>query len=111
MNMELIKKFVPAELLDRYEIDPIWHTIKNPGKFEGETVATLYFYDHSLNGDGNVMEVSQEEKEAFDIDANYVYLAESNDGFVSLEFYDTRDEAEERETEEFGFDTLEDYLY
>jgi hypothetical protein len=75
--------------------------IRNPGKFEGESLATLYYYDSMLNGDGCVMEVSAEERAAFDLaeDDKFVYLAESGSGFVSLEFYPTREQAEEAEEE------------
>ena len=84
--------------------------IRDPGKFEGKTLATLYYYDCFLNGDGVVMEVSEEERTAFDLaeDDKFVYLAESNDGFVSLEFYATREQAEEREGDEFDYDESED---
>lgn len=83
-----------------YELDSFGH-IKNPGKFEGEHYSILYFYEGYLNGGDTVMELTEEEKAEYGINANFVYLAESNDGFLSLEFYDTREEAEKRDIEDF----------
>jgi len=36
--------------------------IKNPGKFEGETLATPYFYDAFLNGEENPIKISDEDR-------------------------------------------------
>ena len=104
VDAKLIEKLVSAEIRNGYTFDR-WGHVRNPGKFEGESIATLYYYDAYLNGGEVVFEVSDEEKQAFDIESSFVYLAESNDRFVSLEFYDTRDEAEERDAE--GGDYLE----
>lgn len=96
MNAELIAKLVPAELRNGYTFNR-YGIVTSPGKFEGETIATLYYYDAFLNGEGAVFEVTEEERKAFDIseETKFVYLHESNDGFVSLEYHDTREEAEE----------------
>jgi hypothetical protein len=69
------------------------------GKFEGETLATLYYYDAYLNGNSTVMEVSKEEREALGLHESdqWVYVAESNDGFVSLEFYMAQEQADARD--------------
>ena len=76
--------------------------VTSPGKFEGESISTLYYYDAYLNGNGAVMEVSKEEREALGLHESdqWVYVAESNDGFVSLEFYMTQEQAEARDAEE-----------
>jgi len=96
MNGKLIKKLVPEEIRSGYTFSRNG-IVTSPGKFEGESIATLYYYDAFLNGDGPVFEVSDEEKSAFDIDSPFVYLAESNDGFVSLEFYETLKQAQQAE--------------
>lgn len=80
---------------DGYTLDSFGH-IRNPGKFEGEHFSILYFYDCYLNGGDTVIKLTDEEKQTYEIDANYIYLAESNDGFCSLEFYDTLEEAEKQ---------------
>ena len=47
-----------------------------PGRYEGETAATAYFYEAYLNGDGeglddySLFSVSDEEREAFGLDFN-----------------------------------------
>lgn len=95
-------KLLNDELTKGYNLD-LWNCIKNPGKFEGEHVSILYWYDMFLNGYDTVFEVSDEERKEFEYadDVKYIYLAESNDGFCSLEFYTTREEAESRQDEEF----------
>jgi hypothetical protein len=65
--------------------------ISDLGKFEGEHVMTLYFYDAHMNGDGEqyegndlAFEVSDEEAEAFEIAKGaQVILCFSEQGFVS----------------------------
>lgn len=79
-------------------------TVRNPGKFERETVATLYFYDCYLNGGDTVMELDDVEKAVFNTDKSFVYLAESNDGFVSLEYYATEEEANARDENDYEDD-------
>ena len=81
--------------------------IRNTGKFEGETLATLYYYDAYLNGDGCIQMVAEDESKEFGINALYVYLAESNNGFVSLVFCDTEEQAEELDEMNF-FDEYSD---
>jgi hypothetical protein len=59
---------------------------QGPGKFEGESAATFYFYDAMLNGDGEILqlseceiytifEISEEEAKAFDIHKSYPIFA------------------------------------
>lgn len=69
---------------------------KNPGKFEGETIATEYFYDCMNDDCEEVIKLSQVEKYIFEIENiyNYVVVNESNDGFSSLSYFSTREEAE-----------------
>jgi hypothetical protein len=97
-----------AEFAEEYTLQN--DIIKNPGKFEGETVATLYYYDAYMNGNGTVMDVTEEERVIFELDESdkFVYLAESNDGFVSLEFYETETEAEAAEAEDSEDEFSED---
>lgn len=73
--------------------------IQNPGKFEGETLATPFYYDIMLDGEGCIIEIEPSDRLAFDIDDkyNYVYVAESNDGFVSLVWCETREQAEQED--------------
>lgn len=70
--------------------------IQNPGKFEGETLATPFYYEIMLEGEGAVIEIEPSDRLAFDIDNkyNFVCVQESNDGFVSLEWCETRELAE-----------------
>jgi hypothetical protein len=96
MDGKLIEKIVPEEIRSGYTFSRNG-IVTSPGKFEGETIATLYYYDAFLNSDDTVFEVSDEEKSAFGIDSPFVYLAESNDGFASLEFYNTLEDAQQAE--------------
>jgi hypothetical protein len=82
------------ELKDGYTFDANG-VIRDPGKFEGETLATLYFYDAYMNGDGVVFELDEDEKQELGIKSPFVYLAESNDGFISLIFCESEKQAEE----------------
>lgn len=75
-----------------YTLEPDRNVIRDPGKFEGEHVMTLYFYDAFLNGDGEQygdendlkFNVSDDEAEAFDIAKGaQVILCFSEQGFVS----------------------------
>lgn len=101
MDAKLIEKLVPQELRDGYEFNR-HGIVTSPGKFEGESIATLYYYDCFLNGEDTVFEVTEEEKQAFDIPPldNFVYLQESNDGFVSLEYFTDEKSAEAYRDEE-----------
>lgn len=107
MKQELINKLVPAELLDGYTIER--GIIQNPGKFEGESVATLYYYDAYLNGDGSIMEISQDERNAFEIGPAYthVYLYESEQGFAHLYFCTSLEQAEQMDSEDSDGDWVE----
>ena len=90
--------------------------IKNPGKFEGESIMTPYFYEASLNGDGETISLYQFEKDFFKIDSKfkYVKILESDSGFVTLDFlteeeyysqeFESDEEDDEEEDDESGFD-------
>lgn len=94
MNAELIVKLVPAELRYGYEFNR-HGIVTSAGKFEGESIATLYYYDCFLNGGDVVFEITAEERQAFDIGIGYthVYLGESDYGFVHLYFCTSEEEA------------------
>ena len=91
---------------DGYTLYSFGH-IRNPGKFEGEHFSILYFYDCYLDGGDTIMELTEEEKTEYDINANYVYRAESNHGFCSLEFYNTREAAEKRANYEYIMNSID----
>jgi hypothetical protein len=97
---ELTKKL--AELRKGYTFNH--SAITNPGKFEGEGIATLYYYDCYLNGGEGVFQVTDEERKEFKLSPTdkWVYLAESNDGFCSLVFFETEEAANKYEYEESG---------
>jgi len=84
--------------------------IKSPGKFEGETVATVYFYEASLDGDGETIAINQDERDFLGIPDQYKYVKviESNDGFVSLdyltkeEYYKQEFESDEEDEDDFN---------
>ena len=110
MNAELIVKLVPEEIRFGYNFSR-QGIVKNSGKFEGETIATLYYYDCFLNGGDTVFEITDEEREAFGIGSGYkaAYLYESDNGFVHLYFYSDMSEAEQAQNEEYNDDEdLED---
>jgi hypothetical protein len=104
MTTELKNKL--AELAKGYTFNH--GIIRNPGKFEGESLATLYYYDCYLNGGETIFQVTNEESHMFNFNPednkNWVYLAESNDGFVSLVFFKTEEAAQKYEYEEQGID-------
>ncbi len=76
-----------------YTLDSERNVIKDLGKFEGEHVMTLYFYDAFINGDGEQIgesdgdmkfNVSDDEAEAFDVSkGSQVILCFSEQGFVT----------------------------
>ena len=100
MDARLIVKLVPREMRYGYNFSRSG-IVKSPGKFEGESIATLYYYDCMLNGGGTIFEVSAEEQKAFDIGPAYtnVYLYESEYGFVHLYFCTSLADAEEMSKE------------
>ena len=71
--------------------------ITNPGKFEGETLATPFYYEIMLDGEGDIIEIEVSERAGFDIDDkyNFVVVCESSDGFASLEWHESRESAEQ----------------
>lgn len=101
MNAELLVKLVSPEIRFGYSFTRVG-IVTNPGKFEGESIATLYYYDCSLDGGDTVFEVSDDERQAFDIGPAYthVYLYESENGFVHLYFCTSQDEAEQMQDED-----------
>lgn len=69
------------------------NTILNPGKFEGEHVSVLYFYDQYMNGDqgefinNDVVAYRLNEKEKQEFDGCPTYLLEfQENGFVCCEW-------------------------
>lgn len=83
--------------------------IQNPGKFEGESIAALWFYEGMLNGDcdSDCIAITRDEGALFGIEDSikYVKVNESESGFVSLEYlteeeYYSLSFANEEESEE-----------
>lgn len=65
------------------------NTIVSPGKFEGEHVSTLYFWDCYMNGDGDlvnddliVFDLSESEREHLNNPTNEYRLRVDDNGFV-----------------------------
>lgn len=102
MDAQLLVKLVPDEIRYGYTFTR-QGMVKGPGKFKGESIATLYYYDQYGNGGDTIFEISDEERKAFDIGAGYthVYLYESEQGFCHLYFCTSLAEAEEMESDEF----------
>ena len=75
--------------------------IQNLGKFEGESLATPYFYECYLNGGESIFEINESERESLKIDSNWthVVIMESDSGFVTLEYCESLAEAEDIESE------------
>lgn len=89
---------------------------KSPGKFEGESAATEYFYEQMMNGDGETIfasceesdedtdsecaelfQISVEESEAFGLAlGSWFLLREDSQGFVMGSVHDTREAAEQK---------------
>jgi len=103
MDAKLIEKLVSEEIRSSYNFTR-QGIVTSPGKFEGESIATLYYYDCMLNGVGCIFDVSTEESQAFSIDKKYVLLLESTSGFVSLEYFDFQEDAEKAESEYYNYD-------
>lgn len=90
-------------MAEKSEIEKIQseYTVKNgiiinPGKFEGESIATVYFYGVMLDGfldDCDCCALDKSDYELFDIssDKKYAHLTEDSNGFVYLEYL-TEDE-------------------
>jgi hypothetical protein len=75
--------------------------IINPGKFEGESIATPFYYDIMLDGEGDVIEVETSDRVAFDLDDNdnFVVVFVDDNGFVSLGWYEDLESAENASAE------------
>lgn len=93
--MEMLTDITLAEYLktnpDGYRLDAAG-VIRSPGKFEGETLAAPYFYGLSCEGwssfdvgSVSVFELSAEEQAALGETDRFLYLEESDTGFVTLE--------------------------
>jgi hypothetical protein len=88
-------------------------TFKNsPGKFEGQSLAANWFYDLGLKYGNWVMNVKAGEKILFSLSENdnFVFVDESESGFVSVVFFETEAEADEYEFAQtiVEFDEMED---
>lgn len=94
-------------------IDPTKYTAhQHPGKFEGESAATEYYYEQMLNNDGETIygsvdyedapsaelfHINAEEAEAFDLPIGHWFLlVEDSQGFVMGSSYESRQAAEEK---------------
>jgi hypothetical protein len=94
-------------------IDPTKYTAhQHPGKFEGETAATEYYYELSLDSDGETIygtvdyedesaqiaelfHINAEEAEAFDLPIGHWFLlVEDSQGFVTGSCHKSRQAAE-----------------
>lgn len=75
--------------------------IVNAGKFEGETLATPFYYDIMLDGGTDVIEIKPSDRLAFEIEDkyNFVVIVESSSGFVSLSWHETQEDAEKEANE------------
>ena len=84
------------ELKKEYNVNE-FGIITNPGKFESEPLATPFYYDLMLNGEGNCIKIEPDDRLAFELPgwANYVLVCEDGQGFVGLKFLASDDEAEE----------------
>lgn len=93
--------------------------VKGPGKFEGETAATPYYYELVMNGDGetwmycddmdegvigaDLFEVSADEEELFGLPiGSWVAIREDSQGFAYLHTAATRTELESILDDVFG---------
>ena len=103
-----------GETIQPTKIDTAKYTAhKNPGKFEGETSATEYFWELVMNGDGETWSPNMNDSiysrrvDVFTVDADEaetwpnefkigdtVIIWECPQGFVTLCAYGTRDAAE-----------------
>lgn len=97
------------------QIDPTKYTAHlHPGKFEGESAATEYFYEQMCNGDSEtvfgsaeyedesaitaeVFRINAEEAEAFDLPIGHWFLLrEDSQGFAYGSSHPTREQAEQK---------------
>jgi hypothetical protein len=86
---------------------------QQPGKFEGESAATEYFYEQMLNGDGETVfpdidgdicansaelfHINADESEAFNLPIGHWFLLrEDSQGFAYGTTHATRAEAEQK---------------
>lgn len=100
-RIELISKL--AELAKDYT----WQNdlVADLGAFEKESLATLYFYDCMMDGEGDILQITTLEKEVLGLnpDANYCLITISNNGFVFADYYPTVQEAEsQRVYDDYG---------
>ena len=105
-DSEMNKKL--EEILNGYDVlDGI---IQNPGKFEGEPIHTLYFYNCMLDGCGDSFLLEPEDHELFDIPTiyNWVTVFEDNNGFVTCKFSEFEPEEEIVEWDDIYIPYMED---
>ena len=84
MNSDLKKWYVDNRRAGEIGADRMCFS---PGKFEAEPMETLYFYQSMMNGGGNVhvftvFELTDDEKEFFDLKTPFFAISESDQGFV-----------------------------
>ena len=91
MNSDLKKWYVDNRRAELIGADRMCYS---PGKFESESMETLYFYQRMMNGGGNVhqdpmtddvftvFELTDDEKEFFDLKTPFFAISESDQGFV-----------------------------
>lgn len=113
MQIETLRKLAEENGWDTADPKPSEWDSGGPGKFEGEGIATLYFYDAMMNGCGDSHGSGEETvADSFDIgeedreilgdlippDAAVAVLFHSSSGFETLEFA-TREEFDTWEAE------------
>lgn len=84
------------------------HYPPSAGKFEGESLDTIYYYFGMMDGWGDVIEVDDDERLEFGLsyqDRFAVPLVDSQ-GFVSCEYYESEESAEARVSEFYPDETI-----
>ena len=88
MSVRDVRKSV-SDIIKEYGFDP-----RHPGKFEGEPIETLYYYDSTMNGFGedrgvegemySIHGVTADERKVFQMPDNirYFVISENEQGFV-----------------------------
>lgn len=80
--------------------------IVSPGKFEGESIATVYFYNCTNEFGGDYSIISDEERAIFNIDPSFdcAVILTDNSGFTYLEYVVNESHAEDRVNEWYNED-------
>jgi len=96
------------QLEEEFDIDARG-IITNPCKFEGESLATPFYYDLMLDGEGDIIEIESSDRSAFDIEDryNFVLVLESNDGFISLAYFEDRESAQKESDNQYIMDSID----